>query len=311
MGDYVAMRLCGEAQPVIHATNACGLGFFDPQTSSFDYETLEAAGIDPSILPRMVKDFEIAGKASDIPAAAAIGDNQAAFLGSMRVHKGTHDTEKSALINIGTGGQISFTGGTSDSAPELEQRPYFEGKPFYVGASLCGGKAYAVLEEFFRSVLRMAGLPADTPLYGAMDAALSEAVEAVDPLLVSTLFEGSRLDPLLRGRITNISRTNFTPAALIRGFLEGIACELHGMLPRDAALGFLAGSGNGIRKNPHLRCIIEKIFGGPLMMPLHEEEAAVGAALYALISAGRFRGTAEASSLIKYCGENETAGISS
>jgi sedoheptulokinase len=300
MGDYAAMRLCGEVRPVMHATNACGLGFFDPREMRFDYETLEAAGIDPSILPPMVKDFETAGEAAGIPAAAATGDNQAAFLGSMR------PSGRGVLINIGTGGQISFTGEISDGAPALEQRPYFEGKPFYSGASLCGGKAYAVLEEFFRAVLRMAGLPADTPLYAAMDAALSEAPEA-GPLLVGTLFEGSRRDPLSGGWIKNISCNNFTPPALIRGFLEGIAGELYDMLPPGFSFGFLAGSGNGIRRNPHLRRIIEKKFGLPLMTPLYEEEAAFGAALYALISSGHFRGTAEASSLIKYRGGNEAA----
>jgi sedoheptulokinase len=294
IGDYAAMRLCGEVRPVIHATNASGLGFFDPRELRFDYETLEDAGIDPSILPRMVNDFETAGEAAGIPAAAAIGDNQAAFLGSVR-------SECGALINIGTGGQISFTGETSGAA--LEQRPYFEGKPFYSGASLCGGKAYAVLEEFFRAVLRMAGLPADTPLYAAMDAALSEAAET-SPLFVSTLFEGSRRDPLQRGRIQNISCNNFTPEALIRGFLEGMAGELRDMLPPGSSFEFLAGSGNGIRRNPHLRRIIEKKFGLPLMMPLYEEEAAFGAALYALISAGYLKGTAGASPLIKYRGEN-------
>jgi sedoheptulokinase len=300
MGDYAAMRLCGEIRPLIHATNACSLGFFDPRTLRFDYETLEDAGIDPSILPRMVKDFEALGETAGVPAAAAIGDNQAAFLGSMR------RSERGALINIGTGGQISFTGEISGSAPALEQRPYFEGKPFHSGASLCGGKAYAVLEEFFRAVLRMAGLPADTPLYAAMDAALSQAAET-GPLCVSTLFEGSRRDPLLRGWIKNISRNNFTPEALIRGFLEGMAGELYDMLPPGYTFEFLAGSGNGIRRNPHLRRIIEKKFGLPLMTPLYEEEAAFGAALYALISAGYFKGTAEASSLIKYRGGNGAA----
>jgi sedoheptulokinase len=328
------MRLCGAAQPVMHATNACALGFFDPRRSGFDFKTLEAAGIDPALLPRAAGDFAAAGEIREtrgngpVPVAAAIGDNQAAFLGSVRAG--------GALVNIGTGGQISLTGGADgnsngekhqDAQGSLEQRPYFEGKSLYSGASLCGGKAYAMLEEFFRAVLRMAGVLDGVPLYGAMEDARREAATGEDApgvcagtknagetLLVNTMFEGSRRDPLLRGWIKNISPANFTPAALIRGFLEGMAGELYGMLPEAGSGGhsaafspekitFLAGSGNGIRKNPFLRRVIEKKFALPLMMPLHEEEAAFGAALYALICAGRFRGTADAARLIKYQGE--------
>ncbi|MDR1107227.1 MAG: hypothetical protein LBL44_12795, partial [Treponema sp.] len=334
IGDYAAMRLCGAAQPVMHATNACALGFFDPRRSGFDFKTLEAAGIDPALLPRAAGDFAAAGEIREtrgngpVPVAAAIGDNQAAFLGSVRAG--------GALVNIGTGGQISLTGGADgnsngekhqDAQGSLEQRPYFEGKSLYSGASLCGGKAYAMLEEFFRAVLRMAGVLDGVPLYGAMEDARREAATGEDApgvcagtknagetLLVNTMFEGSRRDPLLRGWIKNISPANFTPAALIRGFLEGMAGELYGMLPEAGSGGhsaafspekitFLAGSGNGIRKNPFLRRVIEKKFALPLMMPLHEEEAAFGAALYALICAGRFRGTADAARLIKYQGE--------
>ncbi|MDR1420602.1 MAG: hypothetical protein LBI86_09530 [Treponema sp.] len=326
IGDYIAMRLCGAARPVMHATNACALGFFDPRSSCFDIETLEAAGIDTALLPRAAGDFAPAGEIrgtcgnGSVPVAAAVGDNQAGFLGSVR------GADKGALVNMGTGGQISLIGGTDgnsggekypDEQSPLERRPYFEGKFLCSGASLCGGKAYAMLEEFFRAVLRMAGVPNAVPLYGAMEDALrkdEDTQSPEEPLLVNTMFEGSRRDPLPRGWIKNISSANFTPAALIRGFLEGMAEELYGMLPEgrrgeaSAAspmekITFLAGSGNGIRRNAFLRRVIEKKFALPLMIPLHEEEAAFGAALYALICAGRFRGTAEAARLIRYQGE--------
>ncbi|MDR0602566.1 MAG: hypothetical protein LBG42_09330 [Treponema sp.] len=311
IGDYAVMRLCGAAQPVMHATNACALGFFDSRGPGFDFETLEAAGIDAAVLPSAAGDFRTAGETAEtygkgrIPVAAAIGDNQAAFLGSVR------DTDKGALINMGTGGQISLIGGTGENFGgekyagrwgALERRPYFEGKSLYSGASLCGGKAYAILEEFFRAVLRMAGVPGGAPLYDVMERALREDAPA-DPLLVNTMFEGSRRDPLLRGWIKNISAANFTPAALIRGFLEGMTGELYGMLPEAGKITFLAGSGNGIRKNLSLRHIIENKFALPLMIPLYEEEAACGAALYALICAGCLGGIAEAAALIRYQGE--------
>ena len=49
-------------------------------------------------------------------------------------------------------------------------------------------------------------------------------------------------------------------------------------LPQKA---LLLGSGNGLRKNRHLRRITENTFGMPLQLTEQPEEAALGAAMYA------------------------------
>ena len=43
----------------------------------------------------------------------------------------------------------------------------------------------------------------------------------------------------------------------------------------------MIGSGNALRKNPHLCRIFEDTFGMPLILSQNEEEAACGAAIYA------------------------------
>ena len=62
----------------------------------------------------------------------------------------------------------------------------------------------------------------------------------------------------------------------------------------------IVGSGNGIRKNRHLINAIEKTFGKKLIIPRHLEEAAFGAALFALISCGKYKNAKEAQNIIKY-----------
>ena len=62
----------------------------------------------------------------------------------------------------------------------------------------------------------------------------------------------------------------------------------------------IVGSGNAIRRNRKLVEIIEMRFAQELKIPLHEEEAAYGAALFALISGGYFKNAAEASRLIRF-----------
>ena len=70
-----------------------------------------------------------------------------AFLGAAGSENNT------LLVNMGTGGQISVL----DRSVILRRREskrvhFFGGKYLLVGASLCGGKAYALLEKFFQVI---------------------------------------------------------------------------------------------------------------------------------------------------------------
>ena len=57
---------------------------------------------------------------------------------------------------MGTGGQISVLSGQYFSGDGIEARPFLNGKYLLAGASLCGGKAYALLEQFFRKIVKEA-----------------------------------------------------------------------------------------------------------------------------------------------------------
>ena len=104
----------------------------------------------------------------------------------------------------------------------------------------------------------------------------------MDQITVDTRFCGTRQDPSVRGSIFGIGESNFTPAALLSGVMNGIASELYDMagpVCRDVASGKrgLVGSGNGIRKNPAMSGVLERKFGAKLTVPAYPEEAAYGA----------------------------------
>ncbi len=86
--------------------------------------------------------------------------------------------------------------------------------------------------------------------------------------------------------IIGIGVDNFHPGALTVGVIRGILNELHEqseymckLIGKKAA--HLAGSGNGIRKNPMMRKMAEEMFGMSMAVAEYEEEAAYGAALCA------------------------------
>ncbi len=297
--DYVGMKLTGGKEPVTHPSDAASLGLYNLTEDKFDEATMEKLGIDPSFFPEVKKGFEIIGKTKHgIPVAVAIGDNQASFMGSVK------DSESSILVNVGTGGQVSMVTDKPLYDRYIETRPWTDGKYLLVGPSLCGGRAYAILERFFRSVVQLTDAEVFT-MYPIMDK-LSEGYKTLtDKLEVSTLFCGERGNPSKRGSISNISADNFTPQHLVVGVLEGTVNELYEKytyMSENIATppSTLVGSGNGIRKSKVTRSMFADKFGMEVKVPAHKEEAAYGAALFAGVAAGVFKSLKEAQSIIKY-----------
>ena len=284
--DYVAMRLTGREAPLMDASNAASLGFFDKRRSCFDEGALERVGIDTSVLPELGDTASLVGYYQRIPVYTAIGDNQASFLGSVR------SFERSIHVTVGTSSQLSVYSDTYIEVPSLETRPLPGGGYILVGAALCGGCAFSMLKNFFQDLVRMCsgtGM-SDTELYAIMSS-VPYKKEASEDIRVDTLFDGTRSHPELRGRITNISRYNWTPENLVLGFLRGMSRELfdfYRLLPSSIRAGkdLLIGSGNGIRKNPLLREILEEYFRVPLRVSKCQEEAALGACLCGMLGVG-------------------------
>ena len=276
IGDYLGMQLCGLTEPLIHISNAASLGFFDSRRCCFDQDSLLKMGVDPSILPEITDEFTKLGEYRGIPVTAAIGDNQASFLGSVGLQ------ENVLLLNMGTGGQISVLSNHFFEAPGIEARPLVRGKYLLVGSSLCGGRAYAILENFLRAYVK-AACGEDASQYQVM-AELAAKGAGADPMRVDTRFNGSRTDPALRGSITNLSEDNFTPEGLIYGILYGMSKELFDLYAQiregtGIVARLLIASGNGYRRNPILRQISGEMFGAKLIPAPYEEEAACGAAI--------------------------------
>lgn len=279
--DYLVMKLCSLKKAQIHVTDAASFGLFDILKNSFDYEN----GID------VITDYKIAGEYKGIPVAVAIGDNQASVLSSL-------DNEEKILINVGTGSQVTAITDKIIDAENIEMRPFFEGKYIAVGAALCGGRAYSLLKDFFKSALSPLKPVTDDEVYKIMQGYLDESEEELE---VDTRFAGTRRDNTVKGSIVGISTENLTPSAMTRGVLSGMINELYEMIaPTGVKIQGIVGSGNGIRKNRALIEIAEKKFSLKMQVPCHTEEAAMGATMFALIAVGYYKNIKEAVKQIKY-----------
>lgn len=282
--DYLVSLLTNK-KPVTHSSDAGSLGFFDLKNLCFDKNALEIAGIDPEFLPKVFSETVIAGKTdcdflpAGIPVAVAIGDNQASFLGSVA------EPEISVLVNVGTGSQVSFVT-KSVACPEGgEIRHLTDDEYIFVGASLCGGRAYAILKNFYTLCADFLG-GASEDLYEKMNSIARKATDSTDKLIVNCEFCGTRENPLKRGFIDNLGAENFTPEHLTLGVLQGVSTELKDMYKGAYHLlgkvpQKLICSGNGLRKSDLWRQIFSDDFELSAELPLHSEEAAVGACVFA------------------------------
>ncbi len=282
--DYIVMKLTDRKTPLMHSSDAASLGFYNIQTNAFDTDALIRAGIDPVVLPDITAENMIAGTWNGIPVTVAIGDNQASFLGSVQ------DPEHEALANFGTGSQISVMNhDTSGFQPDaaMEIRPFLKNSWLTSGSALCGGRAYALIERFFRQYMSASGA-AETEQYEVMNALACKGIESKKYLHVRTTFCGTRNAPDLFGSICDISEDLLTPEAFIAGTLWGMATELHDMflnMPHDH-VNKLIVSGNAVRKNTALRQMLKEVFDMEVRMPAHKEEAAFGAAMFSAMASG-------------------------
>ena len=285
IADYAVMKLCGLNRPVIHITNAASLGCFDIEKNCFN--------IINTRLPEVTSEFKAVGNYNGIPVCVALGDNQASFIGSVS------DVDN-ALINIGTGSQISWLSKLPVVADGVENRP-FDGN-FYLaaGCALCGGRAFAMVEKLFREI---ANLVTDTPsFYSYIDKLLESKTETT--LSADCRFCGTRNDPAVRGGIFNISENNFTAGDIALSVLTGMSDELYQMYKNGGKqTAKLVCSGNGIRKNKTLRRVVSEMFCCEIMIPLFEEEASFGAALAATVAVGYSKNIFDACNMITYRGE--------
>jgi sedoheptulokinase len=282
--DAFGMKICGLQKATTHTSVAASFGLFDVEKGEFLFKKLSLLGMDDHLLPLVTAKSQIIGTCGGIPVAVALGDNQASFLGSVS------NNRDSALVNIGTGSQISAVSEYRESTSDIEIRPFIEGEYLSCGSALCGGYAYSMVEAFFRDYTLSAGMQ-DTSQYKIINRLALEAYEKGEiGLDVDVSFFGKRSDPGKRGSIKNINRQNFTPSALVLGVLRGMCNELYELYEGfEEKKTNIVASGGGVRKNEVLKKLIADRFGASVSVNVTREEAAIGAALFAAFVVGKVK----------------------
>lgn len=285
IADYVAAKLTGTI--AMGAGMAASFGLFDLRRKTWNYAAGDRLGIPRAAFPQIKREDRPLGLVSadmaarlrvpaQTPVCLSIGDNQASAIGTVGFRQDT------VVMNLGTGGQISVPMVSYCRVPGLETRPMPFGGYLLVGASLCGGWAWAYFGQFMReTAAAMTGVAVpDAEVYRRLNRLAMRAPPGAGGIIADTRFAGTRERPQQRGGILEIACGNLTPANLALAVIEGMVRELAelGSPALTSNIHTIAACGNAVRKNSAIRKVIARIFQRPCHVSRQSEEAALGAA---------------------------------
>jgi xylulokinase len=295
--DYVRLRLCGE-----HATDvadASGTLLFDVAQRRWSAGVVEALGVDPSWLPRVLESPQVSGVTGEgtraggapvpagIPVAAGAGDQAAGALGV------GVDRPGPASVVLGTSGVVFAASEAFAADREARVHAFCHAVP---GA----WHAMGVMLSAAGSLrwLRDAVAPGLSD-FGALVAEAERWEPGAEGLTFLPYLAGERTphaNPDARGAFTGLSLRH-DRGALTRAVLEGVAfglrdgLDLVGELSSRTELGRV--SGGGARSELWLR-ILASVLELPLQRVAVDEGASFGAALLGGVAAGVFADVHEA-----------------
>ena len=292
---WLGGQLAGKP-PVTDPTFAASWGIYNLAEESWNVAFLDRLGFEPRLLPPVLPSGqtlgglhpEVArqvGLPAGIPIYNALGDTQASFLGACCPHPpvAVEELARIVFLNIGTGGQICWMAPHLQSPTEaVETRPLLPGRYLRVGASLCGGAAYAWLNRTLRAWLSEFGCELGEEAVYERLKNMAARSEHADGLRVRPTFLGVRGDPSSEaGAIEGITLHNMQLDTLARATLIGIVDELRDLYhvhagPMTCGCEVIA-AGGAVQRNPLMPDLIEASFGLPVRMPAHQEAAAAGA----------------------------------
>jgi xylulokinase len=299
-GDFIRGKLLGASDRATDPTNACGSGLFNTRLNRWHERIIAKLGLPQEILPAVHDSAEVAGVLAPevahglnlAPGTTVIyggGDNQMSLLGN-----GLIAGHSPALINIGTGAQVSQVASQYARKAGVETRSYFNGSYAFVGASMGGGRSYAHLHSALQSREgRNIG-------YREMDELASQVPVGAGGLAFQVAARdatGAREGFVGRTELQDVGHQT-------RAVMEGVLLDLYRLRPPTFGdgPGFIVGGGKGLQNSPVWAQMAADAFDCPIKIT-DFENAVWGAALIAAVGAGAVSDMRDAIATIEYSRE--------
>jgi xylulokinase len=290
--DYVRFRLTGER--AIDVADASGTLMLDVAKRRWSAEVLEAAEIDPSLLPAVYESPDVCGKVS---ATGAVATGLAA---GTPVVAGAGDQAAGATgMGIVAPGAVSATIGTSGVVFAATDRPALDprgrlhtfchavpGRWHVMGVTQAAGLSL----RWFRDNFGSSATQSTGDSYEKLTAEAATVAPGADGLLWAPYLMGERtphLDADARGALVGLTASH-TRAHIVRAILEGVAFSLKDTFTIFEEMKVPVKSirlGGGGARSPLWRQIQADVYDHEVEIVEAEEGAAYGAAILAGVGA--------------------------
>ncbi len=290
--DYVRFRLTGER--AIDVADASGTLMLDVAKRRWSAEVLQAAEIDPSLLPAVYESPNVCGKVSATGAAAT------GLAAGTPVVAGAGDQAAGATgMGIVTPGAVSATIGTSGVVFAATDRPALDprgrlhtfchavpGRWHVMGVTQAAGLSL----RWFRDNFGSSATQSSGDSYEKLTAEAATVAPGADGLLWAPYLMGERtphLDADARGALVGLTASH-TRAHIVRAILEGVAFSLKDTFTIFEEMGVPVKSirlGGGGARSPLWRQIQADVYDHEVEIVEAEEGAAYGAAILAGVGA--------------------------
>jgi xylulokinase len=281
--DYVRLKLTGERATDV--ADASGTLLLDVARRRWSGEVLDALGLDPAWLPRLLESPEVSGTTTGgVPVAAGAGDQAAGALG----------------VGVDRPGPLSVVLGTSGvvfaALPGYAHDP--DGRAHAFCHAVPGSwHAMGVMLSAAGSLAWLQGILAAP--YDDLLADAAGAPAGSEGALFAPYLAGERTphaDPDARAAMVGLTLRH-DRGSVVRSVLVGVAYGLRDSLELLRSLGMTADrarvSGGGAR-SALWTTIVASVLGLPLERTAVEEGAAYGAALLGGVACGAFADVHEA-----------------
>ena len=276
MGDALVRHLTGKVVPM-HPTVAASSGLYDLIKNDWNRELIAALSLEHIHFPEVTAGREPVAcynyKGREIPLYAAVGDHQAAVLGC-----GAAGGD--LVINIGTGGQISFVDDDLSLHSNYETRPYFSGRTMRALTQLPSGRTLNVLMNHILNVGKeVFGLDqtADAKIWARVNELAEEAVNTASgrALEIDASFFTSE-----GGLIRKIDTGNLTTGSLFLAAYRHMAdCYFDAFRQlglEGCSLNGIIGAGGVLRKTPLIQRLLAERLGLGLKLSSGSEDVMFG-----------------------------------
>ena len=270
--SWLVWKLTGGRVHATDVTNASRTMLLDLDTLDWAAELLELFGVDPVLLPGLVRSSEVVGEAellgATLPIAGIAGDQQAALFGHGCFERGqakaTYGTGRFVLANAGAERGRAPSG--------LLETASASGGYALEGAILASGAAIQWLRDGL-------GVLADA----AESERLAASVESTGGVSFVPAFAGlgsPHWNAEARGLISGITRGT-TRAEIVRAALEGIAFQVADVLDLLPGGVEVLRADGGASTNGFLMQFQADLLGCPVEVAAEQETTALGAAALA------------------------------